>query len=313
MSPHPPRERLAALAGAIDLYVHSNPDLIERRCNDFELAQECRSAGLTAAVHRNHYGPTAERGQVVALETGFQLLGAILLNDPVGGVNPYAADLALRMGAVWVGFPTIGALAYRARLNEFPAQYREIFGFGRGELVLTGDDGRVLPAVEEVLDLAAARGAVINVGYATFPECLALARAAARRRAKIVVTNAVATMRLSLQQVDDLLAVPGTYLELTTHPFHPSLSSHGRAGSAAGPEATAAALDLIRRYGSARCVLSSDGGIAGAPPATEMFAEGCHALLAAGLPERDLDLLIRDNPRQLVGAGLRAPAEEAPA
>jgi hypothetical protein len=308
------RPDLAVLTGAIDLYVHSNPDLIARRGDDFELAEECRAAGLTAAVHRNHYGPTAERSRVVRGQTGFLLLGAILLNGPVGGVNPAAVDLALKMGAVWIGFPTVGAEAYRARLDEFPAGYRQIYGFGRGDLTLTDSQGRLLPVVEEVLDLAVAADAVVNTGYAAFPECLALARAAAARGAgKVVVTNALSTMRLTIDQIDQLMEVSGTFLEVTAHSFHPSLTSHGRAGSAEGDDATAATLGLIRRFDAARCVLSSDGGIATAPPATEMLAAGCHALLAAGLAESELDLLIRQNPRHLVGAGRLAPLTEVTA
>jgi len=156
------------VADAIDLYVHANPDLIQRLSGDFELAREFQAAGLAAAVHRHHYTSTAERGQVVRDEIGFDLLGAILLNEPVGGLNPSAVELALRMGAVWVGFPSIGAGAYRARLHELPERSRPIVGFGRYDILLVDEQGRLLPAVHDVLELIAESGVAMGLGYSSF-------------------------------------------------------------------------------------------------------------------------------------------------
>src|SRR5262245_4634359 len=103
---HP--EPFEMLEDAVDLYCHANPDILPRRGDDIGLATESKQDGFRAALHRHHFSPTAERTQLARDATGFDLLGAIVLNDAVGGINPYAVELALRMGAVWVAFPTLG-------------------------------------------------------------------------------------------------------------------------------------------------------------------------------------------------------------
>ncbi|MBV9660537.1 MAG: hypothetical protein JO337_05205, partial [Acidimicrobiales bacterium] len=118
--------------GAVDLYVHSNPDLLPRRTDDIGLARESATAGVAAAIHRHHYCPTAERSKIAQDATGFLLHGAILLNDSVGGINPTAVDLALRDGAVWIGLPTLSAAAMRAQTGWRATRYAKELAFGPG-------------------------------------------------------------------------------------------------------------------------------------------------------------------------------------
>ena len=294
------------IAGAIDLYVHAWPDLFDRVCDDWQLAEDSKAAGLTAVVHRNHHSPTAERCAVVREHTGFDVLGAILLNGTVGGVNPYAAELALRMGAVWVGFPSVSAAAYRARVGEFASSdLRDLLLLGSSDLSLVDESGSISSDAHEVLALASQHGVVVGLGYSTFDETKKLiAAGAAHSVPAMVLTNVTTTMALSLSQIDDLMDSPEVFVEVTTHSFDSSVAAHGRSGQSAGVDGALAAIEVIRRYGAERCVVSSDGGIVGAPPPRDLLAAGCSMLLEGGLTERELDLLIRENPRRLVGAKL---------
>jgi hypothetical protein len=54
-----------AIQGGYDLQVHVAPDVIARRIDDLDLAQEFLAAGLKGFVLKSHYFPTAERAAVV--------------------------------------------------------------------------------------------------------------------------------------------------------------------------------------------------------------------------------------------------------
>src|SRR5207302_10799317 len=86
---------------------------------------------------------------------------------------------------------------------------------------------------------------------------------------------------LSPDTVADLMALGPGMLELSIHQIDGHMD-----------EAAA----LIRRVGADRVILSSDGGIATAPPPHELLAWGCRQLLDRGLPEADVRRTMTDNP-----------------
>src|SRR5688500_8837735 len=99
---HPiPSERARhLLRGAYDLHVHINPDVIGRRVSDVELAGRFAELGMAGFVLKSHYVSTAERAAVVrAVVPSVNTLGAIVLNNPFGGMNAVAVEIAAREGA----------------------------------------------------------------------------------------------------------------------------------------------------------------------------------------------------------------------
>src|SRR3954451_6707654 len=95
------------LEGAVDTHVHSSPDLVERALDDFAVAQQARERGMAAVVLKNHFFTTALRAQRVESQVpGVRLIGSIVLNQPMGGINPWAVEAAARGGARGVWLPT---------------------------------------------------------------------------------------------------------------------------------------------------------------------------------------------------------------
>jgi hypothetical protein len=268
--------------------------MLPRRGDDLALARDAKAAGLAAAVHRHHFSQTAERARIASDATGFRLLGAILLNDPVGGLNVHAVDLALRMGAVWISLPTVMARWYRARLARLHPDRQKSVSFGRGDISALDDGGRLLPVVDEILDLVAAKNAAFNLGYVSHAEMVAVSDAAARHGVnKVVVTSPLTSGGLTPSELDVLMARDTTVIELTSYSMYP-----GRLGGADISPVDAAR--LIRHAGVSRCVLSSDGGSAGSPPPAEILAWGCSRLAEQGLTAAELTALVRTNPAYLV-------------
>jgi hypothetical protein len=288
------------VAGAIDLYVHANPDLLPRRTDDIGLARESDAAGLAAVLHRHHYDPTAERASIAAAATGFPLLGAILLNDSVGGLNATAVALALEMGAVWVGLPTLSARAFRATGGGRAAPaLGAALGFGPGDLTVLDADGKLTAEAREVVELVADAGVALNLGYVSTDEQLAVARAGAELgHERFVITNA----NLDDDALAVALGIPGLYFEVTSYGAHPE-------GLLRNPDASAARLarnvELMRRVGVDRVVLSSDGGMAGSPPPAEILAWALGEYAAAGFSLDELRMVTHENPRRLVGEPTR--------
>lgn len=54
------------LEGAVDLHVHSAPDVDARRYNDLELARETAQAGMGAILIKSHQNSTVERAWLVS-------------------------------------------------------------------------------------------------------------------------------------------------------------------------------------------------------------------------------------------------------
>ena len=130
---------LELLRGAIDIHVHSYPDLFKRFSAE-EIARNARDMGMRAIVFKHHHLPTVDRAYYVMQNIkGIDLFPSITLNYAVGGINPFAVEFALKMGAKIIWMPTIdtakqkevfGTLGGYGSQQSFslPAFYRETEG-----------------------------------------------------------------------------------------------------------------------------------------------------------------------------------------
>jgi hypothetical protein len=286
------------IAHAVDVHVHSEPDLLARRGDDVSLAIELGEAGYAMAVHRHHFSVTADRAAIAQRVSGFQLLGAVVLNECVGGLTPAVVEVALRMGAVLVSLPTLSACHFRSLVPSMPAQLRNILSMGSCVPVVDGN-GRPLPALIDVIDLVRDHGAVLSTGYLAVDELHAVVSCAVQRGVgKIVVSNPTSpAMQLPLCALEEVLGLGDqVFIEISAYQVgHPAAAN-------AGPNATDAAAAAIRLAGVARTVLSSDGGIASAPPPHELLGWLCAELVDRGFDTAAVTRMTRSNPRDLVAA-----------
>ena len=94
-------EESVDLAGAADLHCHFGPDAHRERSVDaFEAAREAAAAGHRAVVLKSHDFPTAALAWSVGqMVPDIAVFGGICCDREVGGVNPAAVEVALRLGA----------------------------------------------------------------------------------------------------------------------------------------------------------------------------------------------------------------------
>lgn len=276
------------LTGAVDLHCHFGPDAhFGRSVTAIEAARDAALAGHAAVLLKSHSDSTAAVASAVDQVVGdVRVFGGICCDREVGGLNPAAVEVALRLGAKIVWLPTL-----TSRQDEQRGLMRRI-GL-RGPAVDVSDEaGRLLPETHEVLDLVAEEGAVLATGHVSARDHLEVVRAFARR-GRVLVTHAMEELAGPRLDIGDCveLAEMGAFVELCAMTCIGQLASR--------PVADVAA--CVREVGPARCTLGTDYGQAVNPRPAPGFQAFADALVAEGLSEGDVRRMACDNPRQLLG------------
>lgn len=295
-----PDRVLALLHGAYDLHVHCAPDVIPRAQDLLELAADAQRAGLAGVGIKDHTTSTA--GRVYALNrlypTAPHFYSYLVLNPPVGGLNPHAVEAALHGGVDLICFPTYAARhQIRVRGTDgFVAAYPRPGADYQGIAILY-DDGTIRPEVVEIVDLIAAHDAVLTTGHLSPAESLALLSLAHERGVRRLVVNhaseRVPDMAIALQRQ---AAACGAFVE---HCLLAIVSGHS------ADRTPVALADQIQQLGAERVILSSDLGQAANGPVIAALGQCLERLLQAGLTESQIRTMLVDNPRELL-AGRRA-------
>lgn len=120
------------LVDVIDMHVHTNPDLRVRAYDDFELTDAGVKVNARGVVIKTHQGSTVERAflcnrynNIVNGKNNFEIFGSITLNNQIGGLNPYAVETALTLGAKVVWLPTASA---KNHLEKLKKKYKQCCG-----------------------------------------------------------------------------------------------------------------------------------------------------------------------------------------
>jgi len=184
------------LQGAVDMHVHPAPSPFPRRITIADAARDAASMGFHAIVVKSHHH--CMQPDILSLGTELTALpitvaSGIALNDYVGGLNPYAVELAIAFGAKVVWFPTVSSAAHIAfhqahTHSKFP---RSGVALRQNKaLSILDADGKAKPEVHDIVEQIAAAGIVLNCGHLPAAEVevlIATARTAGVER--IVVSH----------------------------------------------------------------------------------------------------------------------------
>jgi hypothetical protein len=288
--------------GGFDPHVHIAPDVVERRIDDIGLARRFAELGLAGFCLKSHYNSTAERAAVVREAVpGVQVLGAIVLNRAVGGVNPVAVEIAAREGARKVWLPTVDSENERAHLaaagpdTKLPVWSKLEFelrekGIGADPVAVFDADGKLLPETRDVLALAAEHGMVLSTGHISGPEALTVVEAALAEGVENVVLTHPDYPGQAISVDDQVeMARKGAMIERCfTTPYTSKCTWEQW-------------LDGTRAVGAERTVLSSDLGQVKNPPVEDGLPLMAEKLLEAGFTEDEVRTMAVDNTRLLAG------------
>lgn len=276
------------LEGAIDLHVHSAPDVDPRRFDDIDLAREAARAGMGGLLIKSHQSSTVERAYLVSrVVPDITVLGGLVLNETVGGLNPAAVQLAVRLGAAEIWMPTRSARNHRARHGH------------PGGLTVLNEQGHLRPEVEAILATIAEGGCILGTGHLSPEEVQVLvprAREVGVRR--ILVTHPewhTTFYPIDLQR--ELAAHGDVFFERcfvsTTHRCgYTPFSTIEQAIADVGVESTVIATDL---------------GQPDTPAPTEGLRLYAEKLRSVGFSPDDLRRMMRDNAQRLLSARASVP------
>ncbi|WP_201004024.1 DUF6282 family protein [Paenibacillus glycanilyticus] len=279
-----------SLNGIIDMHIHSAPDIRARSHNDFELANQALELGARAIVIKSHHVPTMDRAYLVQkIVPGVSVFGSLTLNLPVGGLNPYAVDTALQLGAKTVWLPTIDA-----------ANHRNYEGKSGGIEVLSGN--KIVEPLKEIFKLIASHNAILATGHLSKYEIFRVVEEARKHGVqKIVVTHPEFNMiRLSLEEQRDLASNYGVYHERT----YAQPIGGGRYKSNLPDNLTA-----IEALGPQSTIVSTDSGQIENPPWKDSIREYITYLHNHGITTDALDLMTNFNPARLLDLSEKEPRQ----
>ena len=100
------------LKGAVDPHVHSGPSIAPRAVDHLELLRDLSAAGFAAVVTKDHDYSGVMTAALITKhhpELRTKLYSSIVLNNVVGGFNPYAVEHTAAMGGKVVWMPTLAA------------------------------------------------------------------------------------------------------------------------------------------------------------------------------------------------------------
>lgn len=269
---------MTLLRDAIDVHLHTAPDVTERRYTDLQAARRAQAAGMAGLVLKCHHESTVGRAAAAAEATGLAVHGGLVLNARLsGGVDPVAVEAALALGARIVWWPTVTSAAHATYYDRVP----------------TPEPPVDRDALAAICELVAGHGAVLATGHAGRATVWTLVEAASAVGATVLVTHAdfwIPDLEPA-EQAELARAHPGAWFERCAYVCAPE---------APDPRPLARVLAGIEATGVERSILSSDLGqprLPAYPEGLERFA----GAVAAALGEDAARAMLTTGPRRLLG------------
>jgi len=285
------------LQGAVDLHCHSGPSVMPRSLNHFEAIREAEAAGMHAVLFKDHYYSVTP---VVALlkehlggELRLNLLSGVPLNNTTGGLNPYAVDHGLKLGARLVWMPTFSAanhIRHGHRHTILPTRFPMLQPTG---LTVVTERGALKDEVKGILDQIAEFDCVLSAGHLHISEIWPLFEEAKKRGVKrLLVNHPTFVVDAELRDIRELAGM-GAYLE---HSFCMYINE------AYTKKFTGAQLkELVEAGGIDQTILGSDLGQINNPRPVAGFRSVILLCLGLGFTEEQIRKMISLNACRLMG------------
>jgi len=206
----------ALLVGAVDLHCHSGPSVMPRDIDHIEALQQASAAGLRAVLFKDHYysvTPVVRLLENHYQELGITMLSGVPLNNTTGGLNRYAVEHGLQLGANIVWMPTFSAgnhIRHDHRHRSLPTTNEML----RPQMLTVVDDmGRIKDEVKFILDQIAQADAVLSAGHLHISEIWPLfEEAKARGVNRRLVQHPTFVIDASLRDIGELVS-DGAFVE----------------------------------------------------------------------------------------------------
>lgn len=275
------------LKGAYDIHVHAAPDVVPRLMDDMELAASYQKKGMKGFLIKAHYFNTAARAYHVRNAfPGMNVQGAVVLNNSMGGLNPYAVQQGGLLGTRFVFMPTMDA----ENMWEFMQRTGAPLPFGAtpGKTVgirILDKNGELVESVDTILDIIKKFDMVLCTGHISPDESLALLKRGKEKGIR----------RMCATHVE----WPAVYADVERRKMYVQCGAyieHNVANIMSGDITIKKLVEEIHQVGTDHIILSTDLGQANNPVPADKFEEYVELLLENGITEEEMHQMIVVNP-----------------
>ena len=286
------------LQGAIDPHVHSGPSIAARALDHLELVKQASAAGFAAVVTKDHDYSGVMTAALITKhfpELKTKIYSSIVLNNVVGGFNPYAVEHTAAMGGKIVWMPTLAAenhLRWEKTSNWVHPASTNKMRPAVGIPVLDGNKA-LRDDVKEVLDIIAKNDMVLASGHLHVSETWLVFEEAKRRGVnRIVLTHPEDIVDASMNDVKGL-ATMGAFVE------------HSLCMFIEGSKFKTRTADDLRKHieaaGVEQTILCSDLGQTGTISPLEGFRRGIKLCIDLGYDDEQIRKMVSLNTARMLG------------
>lgn len=297
----------ALLVGAIDPHVHSGPSIAPRALDHLELVKQASAAGFAAVVTKDHDYSGVMTAALITKnfpELKTKIYSSIVLNNVIGGFNPYAVEHTAAMGGKIVFMPTLAAenhLRWQEKAKWVHPASTEKIRPAVGIPVLDANKA-VRDDVKEVLDIVAKNDLALASGHLHVSETWLVFEEAKRRGVnRIVLTHPEDIVDASLNDVKGLAAM-GAFVEHSLCMFIEGSKFKSFTGE-----------DLKRQIEAAgveQTILCSDLGQTGTISPLEGFRRGIKLCIDLGYDDEQIRKMVSLNTARMLGIEADLPARQ---
>lgn len=288
------------MRGACDLHIHAGPDVVPRLQDIVEVARDARAVGMRALGFKDHHTNTADRCYVASqLVPGIELVGGIVLNKTVGGLNPETVEKAIRLGAKIIWMPSMDAALTIEKvqvtketpwLGAFVQKTEPKNGLSIFKGGMDGDE--ILPEVKEILKLIAESNVILDTCHLGARETLALVKEAKKMGVeKIIICHPNCSVNKMPIDVQKELASLGALLSYAFLPCMPLFDRQDFREVA----------EMIRAVGPENAIFFTDFGQPVNPTVVQGVRMFIASLLMLGFKEAEVRSIACKNYKRLLG------------
>ena len=289
------------LIGAVDLHCHSGPSVMPRCIDHIQVMKEGAAAKMKAILIKDHYysaTPVTELLMNHFQELGVQMLSGVPLNNSTGGINRFAVDHGIKLGAKLIWMPTFSSRNHIAH-HKSDKDFEKKFPTTKEKMLIPVElgvldaNGRLLDEVKFILDMIAEADIVLSGGHLHISEIFPLFEEAKKRGVKKLLVNHPSYLIDATEDEMRELVTMGAYLEHSMCMFVPGSKFHFYSPKN---------LDNLIKAGTVdRTILGSDLGQVGNPTPIEGFKNVIATCLDLNYSQTDIKKMISGNASDLLG------------
>lgn len=274
---------MGRLTGIIDMHIHSAPDIRQRKLDDLQLMEAAVERGVRAIVIKSHMVPTADRATLVNKirqekypNSDFQMFGSLVMNLAVGGINPWAVEASIKLGAKEIFLPTMTAENHCKKENK-------------EHYVSVVKNRKIVEPLKDVFNLVRDYDVALGTGHISPSEIFTVVEAARDAGVKkIIVTHPeFHIVGMSLEEEARIVKDYDVLLEkVYAQPIGGGVYKKNLPDNVAH----------MKEIGCEHFIVSTDGGQMQNPEWYNTIAEYIDYLYDSGFSQEEIDVMTKEKP-----------------